>query len=210
MNDMSDSATFWETHYTGLDPRWGTRPNPALTDLVNNLAATPGTALDLGCGHGGDALWLAARGWNVTATDISTTALKRVASHAATAGLTARVHTSQHDLTETFPDGSFDLINACYFHTPTDIPREQVLQRAARSITPGGLLLIVDHASIAPWSWQAGQDIQFPTPSEVLASLQLPDHWHTEYCEAPSRTATGPRRETATVTDNVIAIRRTP
>lgn len=208
MNSATDSASFWESHYATLPSQWGTRPNAVLAELVPVLAPRPGRALDLGCGHGGDALWLAARGWDVTAADVSATALGRVAAGAAAAGAADRVHPVRHDLARTFPDGTFDLVGASYFHTPVEIPRDEVLRRAARAVAPGGLLLVVEHASVAPWSWQAGEDVRFPAPDEVLASLRLDAGWHTERCHAPRRTATGPEGRTATVTDNVIAVRR--
>ncbi|MFE7332133.1 SAM-dependent methyltransferase [Streptomyces sp. NPDC057565] len=208
MNITTDSADFWETHYTGLDAQWGTAPNQVLADLVTALAATPAKALDLGCGHGGDALWLASHGWNVTAVDVSATALSRVTAGAEALGLTDRVRTSRHDLARTFPDGSFDLVSACYFHTPIEIPRQQVLRQAAQAVAPGGLLIVVEHASVAPWSWQAGQGIRFPAPDEVLASLELGTDWRTERCHAPRRIATGPQGQQSTVTENVIAVRR--
>lgn len=208
MNSADESAVFWEKHYAGMDARWGTRPNTVLTTLLADLAPAPGTALDLGCGHGGDALWLAAQGWDVTAVDVSRTALDRVAAGAAANGVTDRVHPRWHDLAETFPDGSWDLVTATYFHTPVDLSREHILRRAARAVAPGGLLIVIEHASTAPWSWQAGEDIRHPTPDEVVASLQLDRTWHTARADAPRRTATGPGGRTATVTDNVIAVRR--
>ena len=76
---------YWEDFYGG-ERRWSGKPNAALVEEVADLE--PGTALDLGCGEGGDAIWLAAQGWTVTATDISQTALDIAARHAAEAGVT--------------------------------------------------------------------------------------------------------------------------
>ena len=65
----------------------------------------------------------------------------------------------------------------------------------------------MDHASVPPWSW-ADPDTRFPTPQQFLASLELPaGQWHPERLDSPSRTATGPGGQTATVTDNVVALR---
>ncbi|MFI5801751.1 class I SAM-dependent methyltransferase [Streptomyces sp. NPDC051561] len=211
MTTPTDSAAFWESRYAkDVDAQWGTRPNVVLADLVTTLAPAPGTALDLGCGHGGDALWLAGRGWDVTAVDVSGTALGRVAAGAEAAGLGDRVHPARHDLAESFPDGSFDLVCASYFHTPVEIPRAQVLRRAAGAVAPGGLLILVEHASLAPWSWRPenGKEPQFPTPEAVLDSLGLDGDWDTERCHAPRRIATGPEGLTAEVTENVIVVRR--
>jgi len=207
----TDSATFWEKHYSRMNASWGTRPNVVLKDLVTTFAPTPtrGTALDLGCGHGGDAFWLAGRGWDVTAVDVSQTALARVAEGAWAVSLADRVHPVRHDLAESFPPGDFDLVCATYFHTPLEFPRTEVLRRAARAVAPNGLLIVVEHASVAPWSWQAGQDVRFPTPEEVLASLELDDGWRVERCDAPQRTATNPQGQKATVTENIIVVRRT-
>ncbi|MCK7624412.1 methyltransferase domain-containing protein [Streptomyces sp. RS10V-4] len=209
MPASSDSATFWEHHYTHLDAQWGTGPNAVLAELVADLAPSPARALDLGCGHGGDAIWLATRGWDVTAVDVSATALRRVVSGAEASGVADRIHPERHDLSQTFPAGEFDLVAASYFHSPVEIPRAHVLRRATASVAPGGLLIVVEHASVAPWSWQAGEDVHFPTPDEVLAGLRIGDDWHVERCHAPERTATGPQGQTATVTENVLALRRT-
>ncbi|MDQ4127570.1 MAG: class I SAM-dependent methyltransferase [Actinomycetota bacterium] len=202
----SQAERFWEGHYRKHDPAWSGRANAVLVDVAGSLP--PGTALDLGCGEGGDAVWLAGLGWRVTAVDVSATALDRAADHAATAGVEDRIDFQQHDLARTFPAGAFDLVSAQHLHSPVEFPRVRVLRAAARAVAPGGLLLIVDHASVSPWSW-ADPDTRFPAPEQILASLELtPVRWHAERLESPRRPATGPGGQAATVTDNVVAVRR--
>jgi SAM-dependent methyltransferase len=194
-----EAERFWEDHYCRRGRVWSGRPNPVLVDVVGSLH--PGIALDLGCGEGGDAIWLAQQGWRVTAVDVSATALDRAAAEAATAGVVNRIDFRQHDLALTFPSGAFDLVSAQYLHSPIEFPRAHVLQEAASAEKPGGLLLIVDHASVSPGSWA--------DPEETLALLDLsPDEWHRERLEAREREDTGPNGQRATVTDNVIALRR--
>jgi SAM-dependent methyltransferase len=195
-----EAKRFWENHYRRRGRVWSGRPNPVLVDIVGSLRR-PGTALDLGCGEGGDAIWLARQGWRVTAVDVSPTALGRAAADAATAGVADRIDFWQHDLARTFPSGTFDLVSAQYLHSPMEFPRVHVLQEASSAVTPGGLLLIVDHASVSSCSWAV--------PEETLAPLDLsPEKWHTEKLEAREREATGSNGQRATVTDNVIAVRR--
>jgi SAM-dependent methyltransferase len=203
----SQAERFWEGHYRAHERVWSGSANPVLVDVAGSLPA--GTALDLGCGEGGDAIWLAGRGWRVTAVDVSATALDRASTHAATAGVEARIDFQQHDLAHSFPAGAFDLVSAQYLQSPVEFPRDRVLQTAASAVAPGGLLLVVTHASVAPWSWNQDPHTRFPTPEEALAALDLsPGQWRTELLGAPARQAIGPNGESATVTDNVIAVRR--
>ena len=204
--ENSQAEQFWEAHYSGHDRPWSGKANAILARFAEPLPT--GTALDLGCGVGGNALWLARRGWQMTAVDISSNALARAAAHAATAGVSDRISFQQHDLARTFPTGVFDLVYALYLQSPVTFPRDRVLQAAAAAVAPGGLLLIVEHASVAPWSW-ADPDAVFPTPQEALATLELDlEAWHIDFLGAPERLANGPDGESATVADTIIALRR--
>jgi SAM-dependent methyltransferase len=202
-----DQARFWDDLYRSRPVPWGERANPLLVEVADDL--TPGAALDLGCGPCGDTAWLAHRGWRVTAVDIAAAAVSGVQEHAAAAGLADRVTAEQHDLSRSFPAGAFDLVSAQYLHSVFDFPRAEVLRTAVHALRPGGLLLVVDHGSIAPWSWNQDPDIHFPTPAEIAEDLALdPLRWPVVRADMPRREATGPHGETATVTDNVLVLRR--
>lgn len=83
--DTRSTAQFWDDFYAEKDTVWSGKPNALLVRQVADLP--PGTVLDLGCGEGGDAIWLAQRGWRVTAVDVSDVALRRGAAHAKEAGV---------------------------------------------------------------------------------------------------------------------------
>lgn len=199
--DSSNQAElFWEEFYRKQEQVWSGRANPVLIDVVRSLP--PGTALDLGCGEGGDAIWLAQHGWQVTAVDVSLTALERASAYSATVGVEAHIDFQQHDLVHTFPTGVFDLVSAQYLHSPIEFPRDHILQAAMQAVAPGGLLLIVDHSHRNPHT-------RFPVPEEVLTELNLsPRSWHTERLETLQRQALRPNGESITVADNIIAVRR--
>ncbi|MEE1940038.1 class I SAM-dependent methyltransferase [Streptomyces sp. TRM 70361] len=202
-----EAELFWEKHHA-TRPGRSERVNPLLAETAEPLR--PGAALDLGCGAGGDALWLARHGWQVTAVDLSATAVERVRERARELGLGDRVTAERHDLAHSFPGGEFDLVSAQYLHTPFPLPRARILRTAARALRPGGLLLVVDHGSTAPWSWNQDPAPHRPTPAEIAAGLDLdPGQWPVLRADTPRRRATGPAGETATVTDNVLVLRRT-
>ncbi|MFS8197480.1 class I SAM-dependent methyltransferase [Streptomyces sp. CWNU-52B] len=204
----TDAVAFWDGIYAARPAAGNPQPNARLTETVTGLP--PGDALDLGCGDGGDALWLAGQGWQVTAADISAVAVERLAALARSHGLGDRVTAVQHDLHGSFPSGKFNLISAHYLHTPGDLDRVAVLRSAAHALRPGGRLLVVDHGSAAPWSWNQVADTRYPSPREVAAGIDLaPETWTVERADAPRRIATGPGGRTAEVTDHVILICRT-
>ncbi|WP_076261919.1 class I SAM-dependent methyltransferase [Intrasporangium flavum] len=207
----SDPAQFWEQHYGALAEDWGTRPNASLVRLVEEHAVVPpgpgAPALDLGAGHGGDAVWLAARGWSVTAVDVSTTALGRVDALAAAHAVGDAVTTERHDLAASMPQGPFSLVTASFFQTPLDLDRDAVLHRASRTVGHGGWLLVVDHAAAPSW---AGPDHghEFPTAAETLEGIGLGDGWVVERCERVTRTGTSPEGQQGELVDNLLVARR--
>ena len=207
----TDPAQFWEQHYDGLADDWGTRPNASLVRLVEEhavVAPRPGApALDLGAGHGGDAVWLASRGWSVTAVDVSTTALRRVDALASARGVGDGVTTERHDLAESMPAGPFGLVTASFFQTPLDLDRDAVLHRASRTVSAGGWLLVVDHAAAPSWAGP-GHGHQFPTAAETLEGIDLGDGWVVERSERVTRVGTGPDGQQGELVDNLLVARR--
>ncbi|MET9883560.1 class I SAM-dependent methyltransferase [Streptomyces sp. NPDC006430] len=198
---------FWDSRYRESDRIWSGEPNAVLVREVADLS--PGRALDLGCGEGADAVWLAHRGWRVTGTDISAVALERAAGHAAEAGVADRVDWQRHDLAESFPAGEFDLVSACFLHSFGDFPRDRILRRAAAAVAPGGILLIAGHAGWPTWQEGTRPEVDFPTPDEVVAQLELPDGaWEVLLAEEHVRVQSLPDGRPGTRTDNAVKARR--
>lgn len=179
---MSEVAEWWEAFYAEGRGRWSGKVNAALVEEAEGLE--PGRALELGCGQGADAIWLAARGWDVTATDVSSVALEKAESEALAAGVT--VAWERRDLAEGLPDGPFDLVTSAFLHSPIELPRADILRAAAERVAPGGTLLVIGHA---PSPEHAHHDLQ--TAEEVLRELDLPeDEWRVITCALRKRTHT--------------------
>ncbi|MEV5507186.1 SAM-dependent methyltransferase [Streptomyces orinoci] len=208
---MPPTQRFWEDFYRDPD-----RPHSPVGKLNALLVAeagslTPGTALDLGCAEGSDAIWLARQGWRVTAVDVSGTALGRAAERAADAGVAELIDWQRHDLSESFPSGEFDLVSAQFLHSPDDHDgrRESILRRAAQAVAPGGVLLISGHAGWPSWNHEPPEGIELPSNAEVLDSLRLePGGWRVERDEVLVRESTGPEGQLGTREDGILRIRR--
>ncbi|QQM30768.1 class I SAM-dependent methyltransferase [Martelella lutilitoris] len=197
---------FWNDLYSRASPMSSGRPGQALAQFAGPLAA--GTALELGCARGDDAVWLARRGWAVTAVDISSVALEYAADNARRAGVADRMRFEAHDLAVSFPGGDYDLVTASFLHSPHDWPRTKVLARAASVVRPGGHLLIVEHGSYAPWSWSSNETPP-PTAEETFRAMHLaPDDWQRNCVCRIERAAKGPEGQTAQVKDNIIFLLR--
>lgn len=132
-------ASEWDRRYSGTELVWGAEPNRFVAELAGPLR--PGKALDLACGEGRNAVWLAARGWTVVAADFSTAALERGRGLAAQAGVP--VGWRQEDvLVWRLP--AADLVLLCYVHLSPP-QRWQLLAAAAAAVRPGGALILVGH-----------------------------------------------------------------
>ncbi|WP_042364774.1 methyltransferase domain-containing protein [Streptacidiphilus neutrinimicus] len=198
----------WEERYRSRPTLWSGHPNPQLVTEAASLA--PGRALDVGSGEGADAIWLAARGWRVTGTDISTVALDRAAEHARAAGaeIAERITWSHADLREAPPTaGAYDLVTAQFMHLPTG-PRRALFAALADAVAPGGTLLIVGHH---PKDKRDGGgpgvylDMMY-TPEQAAADLD-PAHWEIR-AETRARRARNPEGEEITLHDAVLVARR--
>ncbi|NKQ51293.1 class I SAM-dependent methyltransferase [Amycolatopsis sp. K13G38] len=163
---------FWDELYGSAGRLWSGRPNDALVAEVTGIP--PGRALDVGCGEGGDAHWLARQGWQVTGIDISRIALERAAALAGDLDITWR----RLDLRTEAPDTGYDLVSAHYFAFPRD--QEQVLQRVLAAVAPGGSLLITSHAGME----ERHQGLY--RPEEIAA--RLGEDWRIVVDEQRTRT----------------------
>jgi 2-polyprenyl-3-methyl-5-hydroxy-6-metoxy-1,4-benzoquinol methylase len=145
---------FWEQLWSKTVREQGEKlarrpPNAHLVAEVANLP--PGRALDAGCGHGSDTLWLASRGWHVTAVDFSAAALAHGRSMAEAAGVEfkKRIDWLEGDLaTWTAQPDHYDLVVCLYVHVAGSV--EEMVGRMASGVAPGGTLFLVGHRPIDP------------------------------------------------------------
>ena len=161
----------WDKRYASVENLWAVRPNRFLVAEVATLA--PGRALDLACGEGQNAIWLARLGWEVTGVDFSEVAIAKARSRADRDGV--RVEFVCADLLEYEPGlGAFDLVLVLYIHTPA-VARRQVLSKAAAALAPNGTFVLVGHDLTNMTDGVGGPsdpDLLF-TPDDIVA--ELPD-----------------------------------
>ena len=201
--DRAPGAAEWDTRYGGAEQMWSGDPNGALVAETGGLE--PGRALDVGCGEGADAVWLARRGWQVTALDVSRVALDRAQRHAHEAGV--RVAWLHAGLVEAdLPPGGFDLVSAQYpvLRKTPDAVAERTL---AGLVAPGGTLLVVHHDVDPAHVHEGGFDpALYALPADVAAVLDE-EEWRIEVDDRrPRSVSTGAGAEH--VQDVVLRARR--
>lgn len=207
LESMSEAHEFWEQFYSADGHVWSGQVNAQLAKVAAGLPV--GRALDLGCGEGADAIWLAERGWQVVAVDIAEAALERARSAASQRKLLASIDFERHDLAVSFPVGRYDLVSAQFLHSPVPLDRVAVLRHAAAAVAVGGRLVIVDHAAAPPGAGEHAHHHHFATIPEVLAGLRLDTgRWQRVQAETVDRRAVRAGRA-ATFADNVIVLQRT-
>ncbi|MDQ3632113.1 MAG: class I SAM-dependent methyltransferase [Actinomycetota bacterium] len=181
-----DAQQFWDAMYRGRDPQRPGRPHPYLVDELG--AASPGTALELGCGDGANAIWLAARGWAVTAVDVSQVALDRVAAFARRAGVASHVRWERADLRDWTTTETFDLAAAFFLHTPLELDYPSTTRRAAEQVRADGTLLVIGHYTLPPWAWEPDNTDGLLSAGELASALALDDRtWSIDVADQLAR-----------------------
>lgn len=211
--EETTQAEFWEAKYAGVDRVWSGRVNAVLSEVASGLQ--PGRALDLGCGEGGDVVWLAGRGWHATGVDLSPTAIARARAAAEARGIGEdRLRLIAGDLLDVLEgfagEETFDLVTASFLHSwPVSFPRDEILRRAAGLVAPGGTLLIVAHAAAPPWANAAHADHEFPTPESDLAAIAGErEAWDVVVADVRERVGAGPDGQAGVLLDSIVQATR--
>ena len=132
---------YWDERYRTEELIWKAAPNRFLVEELDALV--PGRALDVACGEGRNAVWLASKGWRVTGADFSRAGLAKAQRLATDRGV--EVTWVEADVVEWRPaTASFDLVVVMYLHLPAE-QRRRALAHAAAALAPGGVLLVVGH-----------------------------------------------------------------
>jgi 2-polyprenyl-3-methyl-5-hydroxy-6-metoxy-1,4-benzoquinol methylase len=197
---------WWEDRYASGEAHWSGRPNDVL--VAETAGLTPGSALDVGCGTGGDAIWLAGQGWRVTAVDLSRTALARAAAAAAERGVAGRTTWEYADVTAWAPpERAFDLVTTAFLHVPGGV-RDGVVARLAAAVAPGGTLLFAQHDPSDLHTVRHGGDPELFATAQQLAAALPEGEFDVLVAEARPRMGRAHEGEDLPMADAVLRARR--
>ncbi|WP_027861565.1 bifunctional 2-polyprenyl-6-hydroxyphenol methylase/3-demethylubiquinol 3-O-methyltransferase UbiG [Marmoricola sp. URHB0036] len=201
------TAEFWDERYGSSPALWSGHVNAVVMTETESLP--PGTALDVGCGEGGDALWLAGRGWQVEGVDVSQVALDRAARHAAAAGAEAegRLTWTKRDLMSWRPpERAYDLVTVSFMHLPGG-DRRAVYAGLADAVVVGGTFLVGAHSPLDIGVVPRPDDPDLYFTAEELAA-GLDDRWEILTSEERPRPGRHPEGGAVTLHDTVLRARR--
>lgn len=206
--NMTKPEKFWDKWYQDRQAAWSGQVNPTLAKYVETLPHSKhARALDLGCGEGADAIWLAKHGWRVTAVDVSSIALKRAKKLAQNNNVADSVAFELRNLGKSLPAGKFDLVSAQFLHSQVDFPREEILHKVAGLVATSGILLIVGHAAPPPWS-NHHHEI-FKSAKEAYEGIGLNEtSWQVLTLGDFDRETLDPSGKPAKMCDSIIQLKR--
>ena len=181
---MNETKAHWEEHYGERDRVWTGRVNVQFADVAADLppggrsiSAAVRVATRCGSPNGAG-----------TSSRSTSPRPRWVGPGAASSrGVGDRIEFVELDLSDGFPDGTFDLISAQFLHSTVRLDRTRILANAAAAVRPGGLLVIVDHGSAPPWASKLDHHHEFPSAEEVVAGLDLSDDEFERVRVEPSR-----------------------
>ncbi len=163
-------AEEWDRRYEEKPWLWRVEPNVFLVSEVGEM--TPGRALDVACGEGRNAVWLAERGWQVDAVDFSQVAIERARELARQRGV--EVNFTVADVTRYRPEpDAYDLVVILYLHLPPE-QRRDVIARAREAVASGGTMLVIGHDLEnleRGWGGPPDPEVHY-TPDEIAFELE--------------------------------------
>lgn len=196
----------WDDRYAGAELVWTDNPNVFVAEILSDTR--PGTAVDLAAGEGRHAVWLARRGWAVTAVDFSGVGLERARQWAADAGVGDRLTTVVSDIADYVPQpSSLDLLLLAYVQVPADV-RRLAIQQCADGVRVGGRIVVVAHDSsnLAEGTGGPPDPRVLYTADDVAADLAgTTSAWEFERQEVALRQVAGAERPAR---DAVVVARR--
>lgn len=196
------SAEFWDQTWRGGHGGSAMKAMPPHPRVLSETAdLKPGTALDVGCGAGTEALALAQAGWEATGVDISEQALEHAAQRAQAAGLDQQVRWQVADAVTWEPEQRYDLVLSCYAHAP--MPQEEFYERLSDWVAPGGHLVLIGHRH-----HHDDRPEEASTTADRAAARFSPEVWETVTAEEHIRTLQKPDGTSVPLHDVIVHLRR--